>query len=65
MTAGMRVCLLVLLCLAGPAMAAPPNIVLVVADDMGWGDVGAYGHPTIRTPNLDRLAVEGQKWTTF
>ena len=32
---------------------------------MGWGDLGAYGHPTIRTPNLDRLAVEGQKWTTF
>src|SRR5688500_18981804 len=47
------------------AVASPPNIILVVADDMGWGDVGAYGHPTIRTANLDRLAVEGQKWTTF
>lgn len=65
MKAGMRAALLVLLGLAVPAAAAPPNIVLVVADDMGWGDVGVYGHPTIRTPNLDRLAVEGQKWTTF
>jgi arylsulfatase A len=47
------------------ALAGPPNVILVVADDLGWGDLGVYGHPTIRTPNLDRLAVEGQKWTTF
>lgn len=43
----------------------PPNIVLVFADDMGYGDVGSFGHPTIRTPVLDRLAHEGQKWTNF
>jgi arylsulfatase A-like enzyme len=47
------------------AQAEPPNIVLVVADDMGWGDLGVYGHPTVRTPNLDRLAAEGQRWTSF
>jgi arylsulfatase A len=50
---------------AAPADSRPPNIIVVVADDMGWGDVGAYGHPTIRTPHLDRIAAEGQRWTTF
>ena len=34
-----------------------PNIVLVIADDMAWDDCGAYGHPSIRTPHLDRLAA--------
>lgn len=42
-----------------------PNIVVIFTDDMGYGDVGAYGHPTIRTPNLDTLAAEGQRWTQF
>ena len=39
------------------------NIVLIIADDMGWDDCGAYGHPTIRTPNIDRLASEGMRFT--
>ncbi len=43
----------------------PPNFVLVFTDDLGYGDLGAYGHPTIRTPTLDRLAVQGQRWTNF
>jgi len=43
----------------------PPNVVIVFADDLGYGDLGAYGHPTIRTPNLDRMAGEGQRWTSF
>ncbi len=42
-----------------------PNVVIVYADDLGYGDLGYYGHPTIRTPNLDRMAREGQKWTSF
>ena len=42
-----------------------PNIVLIFTDDMGYGDVGAYGHPTIRTPHIDTLAAEGQRWTQF
>lgn len=42
-----------------------PNIVIVFADDMGYGDIGAYGHPTIRTPHLDRMAAEGMKFTQF
>lgn len=41
------------------------NFVILFADDMGYGDVGCFGHPTIRTPNLDRMATEGQRWTTF
>jgi len=43
----------------------PPNIVLILADDMGYGDLGAYGAPLIRTPNLDRLATEGVRMTDF
>ncbi len=42
-----------------------PNFVIIFADDLGYGDLGAYGHPTIHTPHLDRLAQEGQKWTNF
>ena len=34
----------------------PPNFLLIVADDLGFGDLGAYGHPTSKTPNLDKLS---------
>ncbi len=43
----------------------PPNFIIIFADDLGYGDLGAYGHPSIRTPHLDRMAAEGQKWTNF
>ncbi len=42
-----------------------PNVVVVFADDLGYGDLACFGHPTIATPNLDRLAAEGQRWTSF
>jgi len=42
-----------------------PNIVILFADDLGYGDLGSYGHPYIRTPNLDLLAAQGQRWTDF
>ena len=42
-----------------------PNIVVLFADDLGYGDLGSYGNPTIRTPNLDRLAAEGLRMTSF
>ena len=48
--------------------AAPrtaPNVVIIFADDLGYGDLGCFGHPTIRTPNLDRMAAEGIKLTQF
>ena len=41
------------------------NFIVVFVDDMGYGDVSSYGHPTIKTPNLDRMSYEGQKWTQF
>ena len=43
----------------------PPNFIIILTDDQGYGDLGCYGHPTIRTPQLDRLASEGQRWTQF
>ena len=42
-----------------------PNIVLLFADDAGYGDLGCYGHPTIRTPNLDKMAAEGTRFTSL
>ena len=48
-----------------PEPAGPPNIVILFTDDMGYGDLSSYGHPTIHTPNLDRLAREGIRLTSF
>jgi len=64
----------VLLCVAAIAAAdrwlgaqgqTPPNIVIILADDLGYGDLGSFGSPGIRTPRLDAMAAEGQKWTNF
>jgi arylsulfatase A len=41
------------------------NVVIIFCDDLGYGDLGCFGHPTISTPNLDRMATEGQRWTNF
>ena len=41
----------------------PPNIVYVLADDLGYGELGSYGQSKIRTPHLDRLAREGMRFT--
>jgi len=50
----------------GQTTAPPrPNVVLIVADDLGYGDLGSYGAPDIRTPNLDRLAHDGVRLTDY
>lgn len=45
--------------------AAMPNIIFILADDLGWGDLSCYGNPAIKTPGLDRLAAEGTLFTQF
>jgi arylsulfatase A-like enzyme len=58
----MRVCLLVILMLALPAADQRPDLVIILADDLGWGDLASYGGTT-PTPELDRLAAEGTRFT--
>ena len=43
----------------------PPNIIYILADDLGWGDLGAFGQSKIKTPHLDRMAAEGMRFTNF
>jgi arylsulfatase A len=52
-------------CAAHRGVERPPNFVVLFADDLGYGDLGCYGHPTISTPNLDRMAREGIRFTQF
>jgi len=50
---------------AAPQPAAKPNIVLIMADDQGWGDTGYNGHPELKTPHLDKLAASGLRFDRF
>ena len=62
----MKIADVVLLCFAAlPLYGATPNIVCIVADDLGYGDLGCYGCNDIATPNIDRLAQEGVRFTQF
>ena len=60
----------VVLLVLGLSVPAPgdqdhPNIIFIMADDLGYGDLGCYGQKRIRTPHLDRMAAEGMKFTQF
>ncbi len=50
-------------CLGAPGR--PPNVLVILADDQGYGDLGCYGSPDIRTPNIDRMAAQGVRLTSF
>lgn len=52
--------------IAQPAFSQPqekPNIIIIIADDLGYGDVSCYGATRLKTPNIDRLANQGLKFT--
>lgn len=57
--------LLCLLALDDARAQSRPNILLIYVDDLGYGDLGSFGHPVIQTPNLDRLAAEGMTLTNY
>lgn len=48
-----------------PATPAKPNVIVIFTDDQGYGDLGCYGAPDIETPNIDRMATEGVRFTSF
>jgi uncharacterized sulfatase len=57
--------LLLLTLVAGSFAHAKPNLIFIMADDLGYGDLGCYGQKLIKTPRLDRMAKEGMKFTRF
>jgi len=57
--------LVALLVTAANVQAAKPNVVIIFTDDQGYGDLSCFGSKTIQTPNIDRLAAEGRKFTSF
>ena len=54
---------MIFLCAFKMAAADKPNFLVILCDDLGYGDLSCYGHPTIRTPHLDQLAMQGARFT--
>jgi arylsulfatase A-like enzyme len=63
MSAGKIACLLALSVIGMTYAGEKPNIVFILADDLGYGDLGCYGQKRIKTPNIDKLAAEGTRFT--
>lgn len=61
----LRALLLLLVAALRGAAGALPSFVVLLADDLGFGDLGSYGHPSSATPNLDRMASGGLRFTSF
>ena len=57
--------LLLFLPVSAASLADQPNILLIYVDDLGFGDLGSYGHPSIKTPNIDALARDGMMFTNY
>jgi arylsulfatase A-like enzyme len=51
--------------LSASSLAEQPNVLLIYVDDLGYGDLGSYGHPVIKTPNIDALARDGMTFTNY
>ena len=63
-----RTCIALLYCIifsVAHAQERPPNFIVIMADDLGYGDLGIYGSTLIKTPNLDRLALNGARLDSF
>ena len=58
-------CLSIFLAPLVRAADAPPNVLFILVDDLGWGDLGANGGAGVPTPRMDRLAAEGMRFTQF
>src|SRR5690242_5150503 len=67
MNYAVKLCWYLALAIAGgwalPAAGAKPNIIFILADDLGYGDLGCFGQKLIQTPHIDQLAAEGMRFT--
>ena len=64
-TKALLICLILLSSFSSTKADERPNIIIILCDDLGYGDLSCYGNEVIRTPNIDKLASEGIRFTSF